>query len=553
METKAYSYIRFSTPDQIKGDSLRRQKEASEKYAKDNGLTLDDSLKYQDLGLSGRKGINRIKGALGRFLASVESGKIEKGSYLLVENLDRLSREQVDDAYDQFRSIIKAGIILVTLQDGMKYSTESIRANWTQLIISITYMARAFDESERKSQRISDAWENKRQGTIKGGLKMTAKAPLWLRLSEDRKLYIPIPEACKTVELIYRLKLSGKGLESIEKELNQRADVWIPPKNKKRLTGGWRKSYIQKILNSRAVIGEFTPTKHGESTTPISNYYPSAIDTELFYNVKALMDRNQGKYFGGQTGKASNLFTHVIHCGICKAPMHYIDKGSLPKGGQYLHCDNAHRKLGCKAKLIRYDEFEKIFFDNFEELNLSDLMPDKDVLQIQINDLKRREISNNQQLKERNLESINLTDSITTTEDKRVRNLLETRLSQNLNSIEELGKDNETIMKELQGLTVELSTIQFTVDTAKEVYGILKACKNESERIILRLKLRMEIRKLVSDIEIYPLEEVYKKVEEIEPGVYQTMQSKFIDFVRIKFNGSRNTRVLYLKRYHEIE
>jgi|GEM_PF-5511149 len=31
--TKAYSYIRFSTPEQLKGDSLRRQKEASEQYA----------------------------------------------------------------------------------------------------------------------------------------------------------------------------------------------------------------------------------------------------------------------------------------------------------------------------------------------------------------------------------------------------------------------------------------------------------------------------------------------------------------------------------------
>ena len=29
MQKKAYSYIRFSTPEQIKGDSLRRQLEAS--------------------------------------------------------------------------------------------------------------------------------------------------------------------------------------------------------------------------------------------------------------------------------------------------------------------------------------------------------------------------------------------------------------------------------------------------------------------------------------------------------------------------------------------
>jgi DNA invertase Pin-like site-specific DNA recombinase len=48
----AYSYIRFSTPDQIKGDSLRRQTEASHRYAAENNLTLDETLNIRDLGVS---------------------------------------------------------------------------------------------------------------------------------------------------------------------------------------------------------------------------------------------------------------------------------------------------------------------------------------------------------------------------------------------------------------------------------------------------------------------------------------------------------------------
>ena len=46
----AYSYIRFSTPEQMKGDSLRRQLEASRKYAAEHDLVLDDTLR--DLGKS---------------------------------------------------------------------------------------------------------------------------------------------------------------------------------------------------------------------------------------------------------------------------------------------------------------------------------------------------------------------------------------------------------------------------------------------------------------------------------------------------------------------
>src|SRR5688572_4057085 len=47
---RAYSYLRFSRPEQIRGDSLRRQTELSERYARENGLELDATL--EDRGVS---------------------------------------------------------------------------------------------------------------------------------------------------------------------------------------------------------------------------------------------------------------------------------------------------------------------------------------------------------------------------------------------------------------------------------------------------------------------------------------------------------------------
>ena len=99
---KAYSYIRFSTPEQEKGDSLRRQEEEARKYAVEHGFNLDESQKFKDLGKSGYKGFNRINGALNDFLNLVNSGEIPKGSVLIVEHLDRLSREKVSDALTLF-------------------------------------------------------------------------------------------------------------------------------------------------------------------------------------------------------------------------------------------------------------------------------------------------------------------------------------------------------------------------------------------------------------------------------------------------------------------
>ena len=103
---KAYSYIRFSTPEQLKGSSLPRQIELSERYIQTHQLELDTTLNLRDLGVSAFDRSNVTKGSLGIFLKLVQQGKIEPGSYLLVESLDRLSRAQVMDALQIFLEIL---------------------------------------------------------------------------------------------------------------------------------------------------------------------------------------------------------------------------------------------------------------------------------------------------------------------------------------------------------------------------------------------------------------------------------------------------------------
>ena len=94
---KAYSYIRWSTPEQSHGDSSRRQTEAARKYAEQHGLTLDDST-YKDSGISAFKGKNLESGALGQFLEAARAGVVPTGSTLLIEKLDRLAiKRYVDD------------------------------------------------------------------------------------------------------------------------------------------------------------------------------------------------------------------------------------------------------------------------------------------------------------------------------------------------------------------------------------------------------------------------------------------------------------------------
>jgi len=565
MNPKAYSYIRFSTPEQLKGDSLHRQLEASEKYAKENNLQIDTKLNLQDLGLSAFHGTHRTNGALGQFLQLIETGKIDKGSILIVENLDRLSREQVLDALNQFTSIIQAGIKIVTLQDGAEYTKASISQNWTQLIVSITYMARAHEESLTKSKRLKKAWEAKRDAIRSSNKKLTARTPSWIKLSDDKTNFTLIPEISKAIELIFQMKLNGKGSERIAKELNTDNKIWKPIKSNRNKLGGWRKSYINKILTNRAIIGEFQPHSYFEDNEGIlrrqavgnvvKNYFPLAIDTNLFYEVQNLIQRNskQGKHHsGGKTGKATNLFVHLAKCGLCGSPMHFIDKGKPPKGGKYLHCDNSRRLKLCSAKAIQYYEFENLFFENFEELEISQLIPSENKSKAKINKLTKLLSSNEFKINEVKEEFQNLFDSLKRTNDKGMRDIYEKELISVRNLIEELQQKNTQIEKEIYELKNHEDNTQNSIEDVKEFYQLYKSITDEKKQIELRLKLRIEIQKLVEWIKIYPLQEKYQEYTEVEQGVYKVMNSKYIDRIRIKFKGSdKKLRVLLIKSYME--
>ena len=139
----AYSYVRFSTPEQAHGDSLRRQSEAAKDYAAKHGLELDETLTFRDLGTSAFRGLNIGAGKLGAFLDAVSNGLIVSGSYLLVESLDRISRENIRKAVATMELIVGAGINLVDLSDGEKlyltgYATHALE-RLTMLVLPVAH------------------------------------------------------------------------------------------------------------------------------------------------------------------------------------------------------------------------------------------------------------------------------------------------------------------------------------------------------------------------------------------------------------------------------
>ena len=365
----AYSYIRMSTDIQLKGDSLRRQEELSKRYAEENDLELDVDFKLQDIGISAFKGDNLVNGALGKFLDAIKFGEIPKGSFLLVESLDRLSRQKIGDALQLFLSITNSGVNIVTLNDEQVYKAGI--DDFSQLIVSIAIMSRAYEESETKSKRLSEAWNNKRNNA--GKKILTKICPLWLKPNKELSSFETIPERVKIVERIFDDASNGQGSGYITRALNRDN---IPPFGRSK---GWQESYVTKILKNRSVLGEYQPNRKVDGKrTPIGDvikdYYPPIIEENMFLKVQA--DRKLRRVSGaGRKGKKQrNLFTHIAKCYYCGSSMRFINKGIGPKGGTYLKCSSAVGGMDCITKSWRYKDFETSFFSFVREFNLKEVI-----------------------------------------------------------------------------------------------------------------------------------------------------------------------------------
>lgn len=373
---KAYSYVRMSTDLQLKGDSLRRQREVSRKYADAHGLDLVEDFELHDIGVSAFSGKNIASGSFGRFLSAVRKGKIEKGSYLLVESFDRMSRQEPIVALKPFMEIVEAGLVLVTLDDERVFRG---KISFEDLIISIAKMSRANEESARKSERIAQAWKAKRAAI--GQKKMTARCPGWLRLTPDRIKFEVIEERAAIVRRIFEEAASGIGTYSIVRRLNEDG---VPTFTDKR---GWQKSTVHKILSSSAAIGTFQPGKvDGSKRTPdgdpIRDYFPKIVPQKVFEAAQRGRLERQTKPEAGRRGSGgpkgrnfSNLFSKLAVCDYCGFPMHHQSKGTPSKGKAYLVCSNALRNLGCLMNgHWRYDQFETMFLSFVEQLDLASLV-----------------------------------------------------------------------------------------------------------------------------------------------------------------------------------
>lgn len=360
MSDKAYSYLRFSTPDQMEGDSFRRQTAAAQEYAQKHGLELDDKLTFNDLGVSAFRGKNAETGRLAEFLEAVRAGLVEPGATLLVENLDRISRQSARKALRVLESICDEGVTLVTLSDGRAYTREALDSDPMALIMSILTFLRANEESAMKAKRVREAWVGKRAKALASGAAITANGPWWLELGEDGQWQV-IKERAQVLRWAMQRLLKGATFRSITREITEQGV--LPPKNGKR----WYDAALRRMLTSPALIGTFQPgetvyvgrARKRRQLDPIPGYFPAILSDDEWTRLQTHL--KPARRTRGGAPCDGNLLRGLASCAHCGAPMRWIRRYAH-KQPTILVCAGGKEALGiCRWRSVHYDRVEEAF------------------------------------------------------------------------------------------------------------------------------------------------------------------------------------------------
>ncbi|MER1058138.1 recombinase family protein [Pseudomonas aeruginosa] len=332
---KIWPYIRFSSEEQRKGDSLRRQQSLIDSFAARpeivaEGAVLDSSLDLNDLGVSGYTGKNILKGRFKTFLDAVDSGVVKRGDYLAVEAINRITRLDPMESLPIILDLLRKGIKIAITSSTQVYKYGD---DITQIYVALGELQRAFTESNEKGRRVRDAWNAKKLRAFQTGEVATSRLPLWLKAVKvivnglTVRAIEEIPERVEVVREIYRLSDNNVGAIATARILTERGVPTFTRENaRKNPNYGdfWQPSYIKKILENRAVMGYYQPMtwekledhrrRRINQGQEVANYFPQIISPELFRRVQ---EKRKERGLAGQGNKGkkfSNLFTKLAHC-----------------------------------------------------------------------------------------------------------------------------------------------------------------------------------------------------------------------------------------------
>ena len=351
------SYQRVST----KGQEFPRQKQARDQWlAKHPEYELLTT--KRDL-MSGRKE-NRFDWFID------DPVKYPAGTVLLVEDIDRFSRMEVEQGIRQLFAMFDRGLGIAVCPyfdddnfwDRVGVITDFNGEGGEQIHRELK---RARRESERKRERRCEARDRKyaaiREGNLTAAFKPRGKSktgktfPFWVEFdpkgNEGRGQFVK-NEHWPLIERIWQLARTMGGARIAEVLMEEGFTSPYPQKGEPKLLSD---EVVRNILRRRSAMGEFQPTTKGNKPNgdPIPGVFPPVVTPAEFNEIRGIIEERDTGLGHTKTKKQSNLFANRSFCANCGGLMGVaptspkpLADGSIKTYPGKFRCRVGHRTKG---------------------------------------------------------------------------------------------------------------------------------------------------------------------------------------------------------------
>lgn len=372
MSRTAIIYARFSSAEQSKGFSLERQRTYGLQFATENGWSVEKTI--VDEGRSAYHGFNRAEGSEFHNFELEARNNLHRGKVLVVENIDRLSRQGARVAAQLIWGLNESGVDVATFHDGHVYRADNSN-DMMDLFKVVVLAQQAHDESDKKSKRTAATARRREERIEAGEIDVPiANMPNWIDVVDGKKVLNA--ERTAVLNLIYDLYIDGMGIHRIVTILHERGiPSWTPPEQR-RGNNGWFYSYIYRLLTKRAVLGEYV-TGAGRTLNP--HFFPQAINAEKWNRTQAALSMRKGNQKNVKVFGNRNLLAQMVVCEKCGGGAHFghttdtVQKYTRVSGEvvnyrrktyRKLRCDRSRRNLECdNDTILNYDVVEATVLD----------------------------------------------------------------------------------------------------------------------------------------------------------------------------------------------
>ena len=335
------AYARFSSDNQ-RTESIDAQIRAICDYCDKNGYNLVKI--YKDEAISGTSTEDREQ-----FIQMINDSKDKGFNYVVVHKFDRFARNRYDHALYE-KKLEDNGVKLLSVMEQLNDSPESVILK-SVLTGMNEYYSLNLAREVRKGQK-----ENALKCVHNGGI-----PPLGYDLNDDNTYKINEEEA-KSVKLIYKMYLDGKGYATIADELNALGFT-------NKLGKSFKKTSIRDTLLNEKYTGTFIfgkKDKKGKLTGKelrVEHGIPAIISKEVFEQVQfKIKNRQHRKTSGRSTAKSTYLLTGLCICGECGGTFsggyRSVDRVSRNVHYGYLCRQRKDKVNNCKNKAIKKEELE---------------------------------------------------------------------------------------------------------------------------------------------------------------------------------------------------